>query len=158
MIDDVIRNKNKYQGIILFTSDQLYFLGLEQCEQATGENIAKIIAKTADKINAYGSKLISICTDQAANNTSALNYKTFSDQHLSGQNFFQFPCVCHTTNLAAKDFFQGKYIAIFTATLNLIKYFNVLSKFKLITEIVTQFKRGEMVFKMCTFYFEAYFF
>ena len=140
MIDGVTRNKNKYQGIILFTSDQLYFLGLEPCEQATGENIAKIIAKTADKIYACGSKLISVCTDNAANNIAALNYKVFSAQHLSGQNFFRFPCVCHTTNLAAKDIFQGKYIEIFTATLNLIKYFNELSKFKLITEKVPQFK------------------
>lgn len=73
LIDGVTRNKNKCQGIILFTSDQLYFLGLEPCEQATGENIAKIIAKKADKIYACRSKLISVCTDNAANNIAALN-------------------------------------------------------------------------------------
>lgn len=137
LMDGVTRNKQKYQGIILFTPDQLYFLKLVPCETKTADALATIIAQIADQIKFHGGKLISVCTDNAAKNVAALKGNS---QKLSDQSFIRFPCVYHTTNLAGHDVFSEKYSEILTYTTFLIEKFNILSRFKIFTEKVPQFK------------------
>lgn len=72
LMDGVTRNKQKYQGIIIFTPDQLYFLKLVPCETGTADVLATIISQVANEIKFHGGKLISVCTDNATNNVAAL--------------------------------------------------------------------------------------
>ena len=137
LMDGVTRNKQKYQGIIIFTPDQLYFLKLVPCETGTADVLDTIISQVANEIKFHGGKLISVCTDNATNNVAALKGNA---QELSNQSFIRFPCVCHTTNLAGQDVFSEKFSEISSNTLFLIEKLNDLSKFKVFTEKVPQFK------------------
>lgn len=87
LMDGVTRHKKKYQGIIIFTPDQLYFLKLVPCETETSDDLAAIIAQVANEIKFHGGKLISVCTDNAANNIAALKGNA---QDLSEQSFIRF--------------------------------------------------------------------
>lgn len=128
LIDGIERNSKKYQGQILYTPDQLYFIGLFPCQEETKINIATIISETAIKLKNNNSKLISVCTDNFSSNIAALDGGPFSAQKLSNQNFFRFPCTCHTINLAIKDTFEDKHHKIKVAVIDLINYFHQISK------------------------------
>lgn len=139
LIDGVERNSHKYQGQILYTPNQLYFLGLFPCEEETKINIATIISETAIKLKNNNAKLIAVCTDNFSSNISALDGGPFSAQQLCNQNFIRFPCCCHTINLAIKDTFESKHIDIKNNVIELINYFKHLSKINNQIKNVPQF-------------------
>lgn len=140
LIDGVTRSKKKYQGQVIYTPFQLYFLGLYPCEEETRENIAKIISDTAICLSDHNCKLIAVCTDNYCANISALNDGPLSAQDLSNQNFIRFPCSCHTINLAIKDVFDDKFQFIKDTVIFLISYFNSISKINHNIRNVPQFK------------------
>ena len=140
LIDGVTRSKKKYQGQVIYTPFQLYFLGLYPCEEETRENIAKIISDTAICLSDHNCKLIAVCTDNYCANISALDDGPLSAQDLSNQNFIRFPCSCHTINLAIKDVFDDKFQFIKDTVVFLISYFNSISNINHNIRNVPQFK------------------
>ena len=128
LIDGVEKSKKKYQGQILFTPKQIYFLGITKCNVETSENISQIIADTALTISRNGGHLVSVCTDNFSSNIAALDGGPSSAQAKSKQNFFRTPCSCHTLNLAIKDIFDDKYKNIVTTVIHLLKYFKEFSE------------------------------
>lgn len=123
----------------MYTPNQLYFLGLFPCEEETKINIATIISETAIRLKNNNAKLIAVCTDNFSSNISALDGGPFSAQQLSNQNFIRFPCTCHTINLAIKDTFEIKHKDVKVTVIELINYFNHLSKFNKQIKNVPQF-------------------
>lgn len=135
--EKVINIKPKF----FFYPINYFFLGIEKCQNETGEEISNIISKTAIHISESGSKLISVCTDNFSGNISALDEKKpFCAQKLSGEDFIRTPCVCHSLNLAIKDVFNGKFIIIKEKVIQLIYYFNEISEVYKDLPKVSQFK------------------
>lgn len=126
--------------MVLFTPNQLYYIGIKPCDDSKGETIAHIISEVAQKIKDAGSNLIAVCCDNAKNNIAALDYCPNSAQKLSGQNFMRFPSVYHTANLAAKDLFTGKYQEILDYCKYLIYKFNELPQENKIFGKIPSFK------------------
>lgn len=65
LMEGLTRNKQKYQGIIIFTPDQLYFLKIVPCETGTTEDHATNIYQAVNEIKFHGGKLIFVCIDNA---------------------------------------------------------------------------------------------
>ena len=129
LIDGVKRNNRRYQGQIIYTPEQLYFIGLTPCVSETKLEISEIISNTAIKLSNNNCDLIAVCTDNFSSNIAALKGGRLSAQNLSNQNFIRFPCTCHTINLAIKDIFEGKYKYIYDSVILMINYFNQISKY-----------------------------
>lgn len=136
MIDGAKREGQKYQGLILYTTNQLYFIGLSPCQNEKSETIAKIVSDTAEIIKNNKSRLVSVCSDNASFNKSAMDSrKTFSAQRLSNENFIWWPCSCHTLNLAVKDVFTGNFKQVFDIVIQLIIVLDDISQTHKIGEV-----------------------
>lgn len=66
--------------------------------------------------------------------------KPFCAQRLSKENFIRTPCMCHSLNLAIKDVFNEKFIIVKEKVIQLINYFNEISKTIKNLSKVPQFK------------------
>lgn len=62
-MEGVTRSKQKFQGLFIFTPDQLYFLKLILCKSSTVENLAAIITNVANQTELDVGKFISVCTE-----------------------------------------------------------------------------------------------
>ena len=75
MIDGAKREGQKYQSLILYTTNQLYFIGLSLCQDEKSATIANIVSEKAIKIKNNGGHLVSVCSDNASFNKSAMDAK-----------------------------------------------------------------------------------
>lgn len=95
----------KYQGFVIYTYQKLYFF----FSVWYSRNVT----------------VVSICTDQAESNVSALNIDEKSAQEISGECFIQQPFATHTANLVLKDGVEFYHIKLYQCNLsyhtNLIK-------------------------------------
>lgn len=125
LIDEVTRNGAKYLGVVFFLPQKLFFLGLEPCQSATSFNISTIVTKYAQYIDHNHSHLVSVCSDNARNNVSALDGEA---QKMADENFIRMPCTCHTANLALKDVLKQKHQEILNTVIFLISIFKEKSE------------------------------
>ena len=108
MIDGSSRWEVHYIAAVIFTVKRLYLYSVVAITDQTSITLANVIASIVTELNDNNTTVISVNTDNAANNIRALNGDENSAQELSNSHFIRQPCAAHTLNLVICDAFKNK--------------------------------------------------
>ena len=112
LFDGAKRVGNNYEGVILYTRPRLYFYPFSILDKEKATDIAKVIITTINDLNNRGVRVIAACSDNASNNIAAFANHSYSVRYHIGDGIIRVPCFAHTSNLATKDVFDGKFKSI----------------------------------------------
>lgn len=103
-----VQDGTKYQGFIIFTAQRLFVFSVFDIPYNRSMTLAKLIASVIKRLSDNKTTVVSVCTDNAKYNVSALNGNKNSAQQLSGEYFIRQTCATPTANLVLKDLFHPK--------------------------------------------------
>lgn len=105
MVDGCKRWGKNYLGVIIFTHSRLYLHSVLSPPNEQSITLAQQIAGVVNNLKINKIAVLSVNTDNAANNKNALNADDDSAQALSNSHFIRQPCAAHTLNLVIEDTF-----------------------------------------------------
>lgn len=106
MADSCKRWGKKYEGIVIYTNERLYLYSILYAENSKASTLSTLIAEVVQKCSENNIHIISVNTDNAAENKKALDGEENSAQEKSNSHFIREPCSAHTCDLAIKDMFS----------------------------------------------------
>ena len=123
LIDGAKKCAKQFEGIIIYSHEGLKFLTLANIPDQKSNTLAELMSTIICILARNGTRVVSICSDNAKNNQKALNQKENSAQDLSGFFFIRQSCAVHSINLAINDVFNTP---LYVPLLNSLK---AISKF-----------------------------
>ena len=108
MVDGCKRWGKNYLAVIIFTHSRLYMYSVLSPPNEAAVTLAQQIAGVIEDLESNRITVISVNTDNAANNKKALNNDDDSAQALSNSHFIRQPCAAHTLNLVIEDTFGNE--------------------------------------------------
>ena len=112
LIDGAKKYWKQFEGVLLYTVDDIYFFSFVEIPFSISEILADIVKHVVESVEYVGGTVIAVCSDNASNNEKALNDKwKGSAQSKTHNHFIRIPCCAHIAELALSDIFglKGQY-------------------------------------------------
>ena len=123
LIDGAKKCTREFEGVILYSRIGLKFFALVNIPNQKAMTLASVISAVDSALSRNGTRVVSICSDNAKTNKKALNCDESSAQSLSGFFFIRQGCSVHSINLAIGDVFNmQQYIPLLNALKNISKF------------------------------------
>lgn len=165
MADSCKRWGKNYEGIVVYTNERLYLYSILSAQDLKASTLSTLISDVVKECKDNNINVISVNTDNAANNKKALNGKSGSAQVKSNSHFIREPCSAHTCDLAIKDMFskddefgfvnkcietlidhlpQGTYTPGYGPSYKTIRWRSLLNCAKFINQNLNEYKKSNI--------------
>lgn len=105
LIDGATKANRRFEGIILWTVERLYFYSLEELPDFKTQTIAGRLRNIIQFLRNNFINVVAICSDNASNNKAL--FSPSNPNNILDLDIFRIPCVAHVINLAISDLIEN---------------------------------------------------
>ena len=122
LFDSAKRIGEYFEGIIIFTPEQLYFYPFSIIDRSTAQEISTVISNAINFLNSNGTTVISACCDSASANVAAFNPNhSYAIPLRIGEGIIRIRCCAHLCELASSDVYSKDFPGIINAIIKILK-------------------------------------